>query len=104
MLRDNLYAGNSFIIFENPEVRSIRVDKRGGSHLRCPHHGAIPGEEERIKALMPNTSRNMETGKLISYQKWFEIHELYRAAELVDKLFTQIFDLPADYELRYLSG
>ncbi len=107
MLRDSLYAGNSFVIFENPATEKfIQFALIDGEGFICdvPITVLSPEEEERIKTLMPETSRDMETGRLLSYQKWFDVHELYRAAELVDKLFTQIFDLPPDYELRCLSG
>jgi len=107
MLRDSLYEGASFVLFENPESgRFIQFALIGRDGLICdvPLTMLSREEEEKIRALMPETSRDMETGELLSYQRWFDVHELYSAAELAERIFTQIFGLPPNYELRCLSG
>ncbi len=107
MLRESLHAGASFIVFENPEKEKfIQFALIGREGLICdiPTTILTGGEEERLRELVPDTSRDMETGELISYQRWFNAEELHRAAELVETIFTRIFNLPEDYTLRCLSG
>jgi len=107
MLRDSFDVGASIIIFENPETgKFIQFALMGREGLICdvPTTILTVEEEEKLRELMPETSRDMETGELISYQRWFDSHELDRAAELVEEIFTNIFNLSVDYGLRCIVG
>jgi phosphoribosylaminoimidazole-succinocarboxamide synthase len=73
-----------------------------GEELVCdiPLQELSKEEENAIKSIMEDKATDARTGELISYQKWFSVTELNKAAEFVETLFIKVFKLPEDYMIK----
>lgn len=92
---------SSFVIFENPQTEKFVQFAFLGDELVCdiPLQELSKDEEKAIRSIMEEKATNARTGELISYQKWFNITELNKAAEFVETIFTRVFKLPEDYTI-----
>lgn len=93
---------SSFVIFENPQTEKFVQFAFLGDELVCdiPLQELSKDEEKAIRSIMEEKATNARTGELISYQKWFNITELNKAAEFVETIFTRVFKLPEDYTIK----
>jgi hypothetical protein len=93
---------SSFIIFENPQTEKFVQFAFLGDGLVCdiPLQELSKDEENAIKSIMEEKATNARTDELISYQKWFNVTELNKAAEFVETIFTKVFKLPEDYTIK----
>jgi len=93
---------SSFIIFENPQTEKFVQFAFLGEGLLCdiPLQELSKEEENVIKSMMGDKATDARTGELISYQKWFSVIELDKAAEFVETIFIKVFKLPEDYTIK----
>ena len=61
-------------------------------------------EEDEIRSIIGEGARSLETGELISHQKVFELNEIDKAVELVERVFIGVLKLPESYLLNYFSS
>ena len=90
----------SFLIFENPKTEKfVQFAFVDGLICDIPLAELSREEENKIKSIMGEGARDVETGKSVSYQKWFESDKIDKAVEFVEKIFINIFKLPESYRI-----
>lgn len=94
----------SFVVFENYDTQKFVQFVFPPLLCDVPTRELSKEEEDEIRSIIGEGGRSLETGELISYQKVFELNEIDKAVELVERVFINVFKLPESYLLNYRSS
>jgi len=96
----------SFVIFDVATGKFVQFvgSKEEGGWMICdiPLQELSKDEEKRLLAIeefLHSEGIDAETGVKISYQAWFGKDDVEKAAEITERIFTEVFRLPDDYDV-----
>lgn len=94
----------SVVIFDTPEKYVQFAGCKGWMACDIPTSQLTKDEEKRLLNLKQfsdaECATDAKTGETISYQSHFEEEGVDEASELVEKIFTEVYRLPQDYDVK----
>jgi hypothetical protein len=91
----------SYLIFENPETKKFvqlaNIDEE--FLFEIPLSSLTVKEKQRVKSFLPEYAKYGKKVNEGSYQKWFRIDEIDKIADLIEKIFVNVFGLPISYTI-----